>query len=228
SGKLPWTIGVYAPESDFTAVIKANRTQNIWIAVMIAATTGLVGLFLADYIHRPVRAFAVRNALISQGEVDLSKPQPRTYKELEKANSTLVQQIVARREAESEYGQTFELSTRAMAQISPVDGSVIRANAKFAELVGAPSTEAVIGRKVTDVAHPDDLAAFPVAEGPQLHACSGAEASHEMRWFRRDGAQIWVKLNSIIIRDEAGKPLHGVLTVDDITEEKARAEKIEQ
>ncbi|SEC63229.1 sensor histidine kinase [Rhodobacter sp. 24-YEA-8] len=228
SGKLPWTIGVYAPESDFTASIKDNRTQNIWIAVLVAATTGIVGLLLADYIYRPVRAFAVRNALISQGEVDTTKPPPRTYKELEKANSTLMQQIVARREAEREYGQTFELSTRAMAQISPVDGSIIRANAKFAELVGAPSTGAVIGRKVTDVAHPDDLAAYACADGSQVNETGGAEASQEMRWFRRDGAVIWVKLNSIIIRDEAGKPLHGVLTVDDITEEKASAGRIEQ
>ncbi|WP_112310254.1 ATP-binding protein [Pseudogemmobacter bohemicus] len=228
SGKLPWTIGVYAPESDFTAVIKENRSQNIWIAVLVAAITGLAGLFLADYIYRPVRAFAVRNALISQGEVDPSAAPPRTYKELERANSTLMQQIAARREAEREYGQTFELSSRAMAQISPEDGSVIRANGRFAELVGAPSPEAVIGRKVNDVAHPDDLAAYACSNGPVLNENSGAEASQEMRWFRRDGTMIWVKLNSIIIRDEAGKPLHGVLTVDDITEEKARAGKIDQ
>src|SRR5690606_14391087 len=33
---LPWTIAVYAPENDFTGVIKANRLQNIWIAAAIA------------------------------------------------------------------------------------------------------------------------------------------------------------------------------------------------
>ena len=49
----------------------------------------LVGLALADFIHRPVRAFAVRTALISQGEIDPDAPLPKTYKELERANAAL-------------------------------------------------------------------------------------------------------------------------------------------
>ncbi|MBD3785807.1 MAG: GHKL domain-containing protein [Sphingomonadales bacterium] len=98
SDKLPWTIAVYAPENDFTAVIKQNRTTNIWIAAAVAAITGLVGLALAHYIHKPVRAFAVRSALISQGEIDPNEPLPNTYRELERANETLVQEIAARRE----------------------------------------------------------------------------------------------------------------------------------
>ena len=228
SENLPWTIGVYAPEGDFTAVIKANRAQNIWIAVAVAALTGLFGLALADYIYRPVRAFAVRNALISQGEVDAGAPAPRTYKELERANSTLMQQIAARRGAEREFGQTFERSTRAMAQISAVDGSVTRANAKFAEIVGAPGPEAVVGRKISDVADPGDLAASSCGTGAPLCDMASGEKTEEMRWTRRDGRVIWVKLNLIVIRDEAGTALHGVLTVDDITEEKASAGKIDQ
>ena len=37
SDKLPWTIAVYAPEDDFTGVIKENRTTNIWLAALVAA-----------------------------------------------------------------------------------------------------------------------------------------------------------------------------------------------
>lgn len=220
---LPWTIAVYAPEKDFTAVLKDNRLQNIWIAAAIAMLTGLVGLLLADWLHRPVRAFAVRSTLIAQGEIDPAQPAPRTYRELERANDTLVQQIAARREAEREYGQTFELSSRAMAQISPVDGSILRANAKFGEIVGVPP-ELTVGRKITDVAHPDDLGAYE--HGPD--SLSDPLPNQEMRWIRRDGTQIWVGLNMIVIRDDTGKPIHGVLTVDDITQDKARAQQIAQ
>ncbi|VDC25158.1 sensor histidine kinase [Pseudogemmobacter humi] len=224
SDKLPWTIGVYAPEDDFTAVIKQNRTANIWIAALVAAISGVIGLALADYIHRPVRAFAVRSTLISQGELDPTGPAPRTYKELERANATLMQQILARRDAEREYGQTFDLSSRAMAQISPKDGAVIRANAKFAELIGAASPADVVGCRIADIAHPGDLAQSACADsGP-----GGAETSCEMRWYRRDGAMIHVSLNSIVIRDDQGRPLHGVLMVDDITRDKAREGQIAQ
>ena len=97
SDTLPWTIAVYAPEDDFTGTLKRNRTLNIWLAALVAALTGLIGLALADAIHRPVRAFAVRTALVSQGELAPDAPLPRTYKELERANEALVQQIALRR-----------------------------------------------------------------------------------------------------------------------------------
>lgn len=63
--RLPWTIAVYAPEDDFTGVIKENRTTNIWIAALVAVVTGILGLKLANWLNKPVRAFAVRSALIA-------------------------------------------------------------------------------------------------------------------------------------------------------------------
>lgn len=98
---LPWTIAVYAPEKDFTQSIKDNRTRNIWLAAGISFLAALAGLALAELILRPVRAFAVRTALVSQGEVSDSAPLPDTYKELEMANETLIDEIAQRREADA-------------------------------------------------------------------------------------------------------------------------------
>ena len=99
--RLPWTIAVYAPENDFTQGIKDNRTRNLWLAGGISFLAALVGLALAEFILRPVRAFAVRTALVSQGEVSDSAPLPETYKELKKANETLIDQIAQRRVADA-------------------------------------------------------------------------------------------------------------------------------
>ena len=112
SSALPWTIAVYAPRADFVGSIVSNRTRTIWVAVAVSILTGVVGLILANYINRPVRAFAVRAALVSQGEINPSEPMPRTYKELERANTALTKEIMQRKKAEREYGQTFELSSR--------------------------------------------------------------------------------------------------------------------
>ena len=98
---LPWTIAVYAPEKDFTQSIKDNRTRNIWFAAAITIVAAVVGLALAELILRPVRAFAVRTALVSQGEVPATSPLPETYKELEQANKTLIDQIAQRRDADA-------------------------------------------------------------------------------------------------------------------------------
>lgn len=97
---LPWTIAVYAPEKDFTQSIKDNRKRNIWLAAGISFLAALAGLALAELILKPVREFAVRTALVSQGEVSEAEPLPETYKELEKANKTLIDQIAQRRKAD--------------------------------------------------------------------------------------------------------------------------------
>lgn len=216
SAELPWTIAVYAPKNDFVGAIIQNRTFDIWMAVLIAVVTGAVGLLLANYISRPVRAFAVRAALVSQGEIDASAPMPKTYKELERANDTLTSEILQRKKSEREYGQTFNLSSRGMAQIDPGSGRFLRVNQKFAEIMGY-SLEELQGMSATELSDPDDPIIFPEFASRTLE--EGA-TSREMRCTRKDGAVIWVAINAIMIRDNDGAPLHAVATVDDITQSK--------
>ncbi len=224
SEALPWTIAVYAPEADFTGEIKANRTQNVWIAASIALLTAVFGLALANLIHKPVRAFAVRSALVSQGEVSASAPLPKTYRELERANETLVQAIAERKQSEAEFGRTFDLASRGMAQAEAGTGRLMRVNSKFAEMLGYDASE-VQGMTVHDISHPDDgVAGFFFEEDTQ----DRSEYLHEKRLLRKDGSVIWVSENVIVIRDDAGNSRHAVMTVDDITERKAAESKIQR
>ncbi len=221
---LPWTIAVYAPQDDFTEVIKHNRATNIWIAALVAVVTGAIGLILANYIHRPVRAFAVRSALISQGELDPSEPPPNTYKELENANDALVQEIVARKKAEREYGQTFELSSRAMAQVASDTGQIIRVNERFCDITGYQPDE-ITRMQFSDLADPADPR-FP--SSTEFLADNDLPLNSEMRCICKDGTAIWVKVNAITIRNQNGKPLHAVVTMDDVTRAKAKEQQILQ
>lgn len=221
SDKLPWTIAVYAPEDDFTGVIKSNRTQNIWLAVVVSLLTAGAGLALAEYIHRPVRAFATRAALISQGEIDASEPMPRTFRELERANAALVREIAARRTAEKEYGETFNMSSRGMAQLHPDTGRFLRANARLSEITGY-SDEDLAGMTFTDLLHPEDRRFWTAP-----HATDSA-LNHNMRMLRADGATIWVSVSAIVIRDAAGRPLHDVVTLDDVTQSKVNEQEIQR
>lgn len=224
SDELPWTIAVYAPEADFTGPIIANRTQNIWIAVGIAVVSGIIGLFLANYIHKPVRAFAVRSALVSQGEISTNDPMPTTYKELERANETLVQAIAERRKSETEYDRTFELASRGMAQIQAKTGQIIRANKKLADMLGY-DRETLSRMTVHEISHPDD----PVSAVFLSDAHGGrSEYVHEKRYLRSDGAPMWVSENVIVIRDDTGAAIHAVVTVDEITERKKAERRIQQ
>jgi len=98
---LPWTIATYAPENDFTQDIKDNRRRNTWIAAIVSICSAIFGVALAELILRPVRAFAVRTALVSQGEMSPTAPLPQTYRELKRANETLINEIAQRRESET-------------------------------------------------------------------------------------------------------------------------------
>ncbi|MEC7259683.1 MAG: cache domain-containing protein, partial [Pseudomonadota bacterium] len=216
SDKLPWTIAAYALESDFTQVIKENRRVNIWIAAVVAAVTGVFGLLLANFIYKPVRAFAVRSALISQGELDPADPLPKTYQELENANQTLMQQIAARRETEMEYGRTFALSSRGMAQIDPETERFLRVNRKFCRITGYSASE-LQGMSFSDVAHAEDRKALVLAREAEG---SAREIARDIRCVRRNGEVIWASVNAIQILNQEGKPLHLVLTMDDITQAK--------
>lgn len=224
SEELPWTIAVYAPESDFTGEIKGNRTQNIWIAASIALFSGIFGLVLANFIHKPVRAFAVRSSLVSQGEISASEPLPKTYHELERANETLVQAIAERKKSETEFGRTFDLASRGMAQVEGQTGRLIRVNSRFADMLGYDDTD-ISDLTMHGISHPDDpVAGFFLPDGEQ----NRSEYLHEKRLLRKDGSVIWVSENVIVIRDDDGTSRHAVVTIDDITERKAADRKIQQ
>ena len=192
--------------------------MNVWIAALVAVVTGVVGVVLAHYIHKPVRAFAVRSALISQGELDPGAPLPRTYRELEKANETLVQQIVARRATEREYGQTFEMASRGMAQLAPETGQFLRVNSRFCKITGHEPAE--LGQmRLADL--------LPQETGPGWSSGMFI-GDHETELRHKAGHPVWVRINAIMIRDHAGQPLHTVLTLDDVTEAHQRAAQIQR
>ncbi|MDQ2067054.1 cache domain-containing protein [Xinfangfangia sp. CPCC 101601] len=223
SKRLPWTIAVYAPEDDFTSVIKENRKDNILIAALVAVITGVSGLALAHYIHKPVRAFAIRSALISQGEVAPNAPMPRTYQELERANEALVQQIAARRQAEHEYGRTFELSSLGMAQLASHCGAFLRVNPRFTEITGYTAEE-LQGLTMADLGTGDVSVIWPVqADGRRDFA-----VNRDLRLLRKTGESIWVSVNGNLIRDGNGNALHVMLTIDDITATREKEARIEQ
>ncbi|PWQ95631.1 cache domain-containing protein [Leucothrix pacifica] len=222
--ELPWAIAIYAPTEDFIGGIKANRIRNIWIAVFIALITGLIGLKVADRINRPVRDFASLAVLLSSGEVSTSDDIPETYRELKQASQTLLNEVVQRKAFEREYGVTFDLASRGMAQISPNTGRFIRTNAHFNDILGFTAKE-MQGMKFSDILHPDDTDTY-ISFQYAVH--KNVEYNQERRYLRKDGTIAWLRVNAILIRDEDGKPLHTVATIDDVTSLKLSEEKINE
>lgn len=224
SDQLPWTIAVFAPEDDFIGGIKQNRLQNLGIAATVAAITGIIGLMLSSFISRPVRELANRATQISKGEFKQEEPFPVSFRELDQANETMMQEVARRRKLEDQYATMFNQSARGMAEISPENGQFLRVNSNFESIMGY-GPEDLLGVPFSRVKAPDGGIAFPkLAEVmSQLD-----ELPKEMQCSRKDGSTVWVRVDAMVINDEHGLPYHSIVTIDDITETKIAESKIRE
>ncbi len=114
----------------------------------------------------------------------------------------------------------FEQAAVGMAMVD-ADGQMLRVNRRLCEIVGYTADE-LLRLRFQDLTHPDDLAADLEASRAMR---SGELASHlrHKRYFRKDGAIVWIKLAVAPVRDETGRIDYFVSAFEDITEAK-RAE----
>src|SRR5207237_7842951 len=98
------------------------------------------------------------------------------------------------------------------------------ANTTFARLLGRPGAR-FRGRRLLDLLHPDDAAALRAGRLSKLHA---GMIMAELR-FQGPNGTIWGRASLALARQPGDAPDALVLTVEDLTEQKAReAPPIEQ
>ena len=119
------------------------------------------------------------------------------------------------RERGAEYRAIFELTGVGMVQTDLATGRFVRANPRMCEITGYPEEE-LLGLTFADITHPDDRGADSqslarLVEGETL------EYQTEKRHLRKDGSVVWVSVDARAVRDEAGRPVHAVAAVQDIT-----------
>ncbi len=102
-----------------------------------------------------------------------------------------------------------------------LDGRFLRANPAFCALVGRSEAE-LEGTTFQDISHPTEAGTslqivMDLIEGRRQ------TAQWEKRYLRKDGREVWAQVNSSLVRDVHGAPLHLVTQVQDINARK-RAE----
>ncbi len=118
------------------------------------------------------------------------------------------------REGEKRFRRTFEMAGTGLAQVT-LDGRFLRVNPRVCELLGYSEGE-LLGRTVKELSHPQDRDA---ADEPRDRVLRGEadSARLEKRYLRKDGAVVWVSLVIALERDAAGRPVHAISVLDDIT-----------
>jgi diguanylate cyclase (GGDEF)-like protein/PAS domain S-box-containing protein len=117
--------------------------------------------------------------------------------------------------AEERFRAAFEQAPIGMALVD-LDGRLQRVNDALSGVTGVPPGE-LIGVPFATLAHPDDRDLVVAGERALVEGRVAVHAA-EHRWLRRDGAERWVAVRAILVRDDGGAPMHVLAQVQDVTE----------
>ena len=128
--------------------------------------------------------------------------------------TSLKEREEALRKSEEQFRVAFDAAPIGMAIISP-DLRYLRANAALCQMLGYSETE-LLGMTVVDVTHPDDK---QESRSPNLDLREGRIAHVELdkRYIGKSGAVVNVLVRVGTVRDEAGRLVHFLTQVVDIT-----------
>ncbi|MBN9519701.1 PAS domain S-box protein [bacterium] len=142
---------------------------------------------------------------------------------LQSASREAQAQQEALRESEELFRATFEQAAVGMAHTA-LDGRLLRVNGRFADILGFTRDE-LMERSFQAITHPDDLASN-VDLARRLAAGEFSHYTVEKRYTRKDGGTVWANLTSSIRRSHAGRPLHYIAVIEDISERKRAEEAV--
>jgi diguanylate cyclase (GGDEF)-like protein/PAS domain S-box-containing protein len=127
-------------------------------------------------------------------------------------------------QAEQRFERVFEHASIGLTIVT-TDGRFSRVNPAYARMLGHPQT-AFTTMTIASVTHPDEMEATEVEFGRLL---GGETESYQLdkRLRRADGTWLWVRLSSSPIRDEHGQIVQLLGQAVDISDARARAERLE-
>jgi PAS domain S-box-containing protein len=242
----PWTVAIGAPRSALTAALWRSVA---WILVgsllLLGFCLALVRI-VADRVTSSIRALAapamalgygetaplpplplreaedVARALRQAGQLLRQRTEQRDLAERRKAELMEIQQRLAA--SESRFRNTLEYAPIGMSVVSP-DGRFLIVNRALCELLGY-SGEELLQKTVRDVTHPEDYERDHALAREMIEGRMRS-SQLEKRYLRKDGECVTVLLTRSLQRDDAGRPLHFIAQIEDITESKRSRERLE-
>jgi len=128
--------------------------------------------------------------------------------------------------SEERFRATFEQAAVGIAHVAP-DGTWLRVNQRLCEIVGYTHDE-LLKTTFQQITHPDDLEADLEQLNLVLTGGHFDTYAMEKRYFRKDGAMVWVNLTVSLVRGSDGTPAYFISIVEDINARKLMEETLRQ
>ncbi len=187
-------------------------------AVVVAA---FLGVFFARRITEPLGRLTHELQQRDFHELADAVSVRREFLELEQLSLTIrgLASSVRNRDlqissSERKFRETFDLVGTGLAQLDSA-GRFLAVNRRFCEMLGYSAGE-LLGKKFSDIVHPDDLAA---SEGVPPNETPGSVASinRETRYIRKDGSTLWAQRSGVVVQDVEGKPAYTLGSIEDVS-----------
>ena len=150
------------------------------------------------------------------GAIELERGQREALQAQSAAQDTL-------KRSEAYYQQIFETAGVGIARVA-TDGQLLDVNQRFADICQRSRHE-LLGLNVQDFTHVDDLTVHTALLEATLQGHQD-RYTMEKRYLCPSGGHVWVQLNAVLARDDAGRPSHFVSVIEDISERRRYQEAI--
>ena len=156
-------------------------------------------------------AFILSGALVSF----ISQAMRRTTEKRKRVEASL-------KESEEKIRNIFDNSSIGKS-ITALDGTV-NVNDEFCRMLGFPREE-LTHQKWQDISDPDDI---ELTRTNLEQLLSGEKKSTRFikRYLKKDGSTVWADVNTVLQKDNDGKPLYYITAAVDITERKLLEDKL--
>ncbi len=210
----------------------AERVRNLILfwgfgAVLVAA---LLGVAFAHKIAEPIKRLTEDVLTSSNTAFPWRAKVYRNYGELEElslAMSELASTLKVRddelKRSERRFREAFELVGIGLTQTDR-GGRFQLVNRRFCEMLGYAPNE-LIGRHELDLIHPDDRDADRDWKSTQPDGLV-ARSGRDQRYLRKDGSVLLTHRSVVLVRDQRGKLLYGLGSVEDISDSHATQEML--
>jgi diguanylate cyclase (GGDEF)-like protein/PAS domain S-box-containing protein len=129
------------------------------------------------------------------------------------------------RDSEAAFRATFEQAAIGIVHVS-FEGVFLRSNARFAEILGY-RVEEIPGMSVLQMTPPQGREES-IRTIETIARNKSGTIHREKQYLRKDGTLTWVKISTSVERDSEGKPLHHISFVEQIDEQKAAAQRLDE
>ncbi|MFZ7126017.1 MAG: PAS domain S-box protein [Desulfobacterales bacterium] len=218
----PWVIGVYLPEDDYIGAIKANRNATIGFTLIGSLVATLFGLWLARGILRPMADLGREANALKNEDFSTSFKVDSIYREIQETSDSFAMMKESVRESRDKYHGIFE-NIQDIYYETSLDGEILEISPSVERQTGI-SREALLHRSmISFYSDPEDREVLLRHFMEQ-----GKVSDFEIKLRGQDGSDIWCSLNSVLVRDEAGRPEKIIGSLRVISDRKKSEEKLSE